>query len=75
VPTCVISGFAGKAIVSTTEGIRIGDDAIAAAVLNPSEEDARMPGAVERFGLMSRLNLPDDRLKATVLFLAAGDFA
>lgn len=34
-----------------------------------------MPGAVERFGLMSRLNLPDDRLKATVLFLAAGDFA
>jgi len=49
-------------------------DAFAAFVLNPSEDDALMPGAVERFGLMSRLNLPEDQLKATSLFLAAGQF-
>ena len=49
-------------------------EAIAAFVANPSVETALMPGAIRRFGLMNRINLPEAQLEAIALFLAAGAF-
>ena len=41
---------------------------------NPSVEDALMPGAVRRFGLMARMPLPEDQLEAVSIFLGTAEF-
>jgi len=48
--------------------------AIAKFTAKPSKEDALMPGAVERFGLMGRMPLSEEQLHQTSVFLGTGKF-
>jgi mono/diheme cytochrome c family protein len=48
--------------------------AIAKFSARPNEEDALMPGAVERFGLMSPMPLSEEQLHQASVFLGTGKF-
>ena len=48
--------------------------AIARFSAKPSEEDALMPGAVERFGLMRPMPLSEEQLHQASVFLGTGKF-
>ena len=49
-------------------------EAIAKFTSGPTKEAALMPGAVEKFGLMARLSLPEDQLHQVSVFLGTAKF-
>jgi hypothetical protein len=50
-------------------------DAIISYTKRPTVEDALMPGAIQRFGQMSPMPLPDDQLRQIAIYLSVGEFA
>jgi len=49
-------------------------DAIARYTLRPDEEKALMPGALEKFGRMARIPLPEDQVRQIAIYLSIAEF-
>ena len=49
-------------------------DAIVSYTLNPDEENALMPGAINKFGPMARMPLPEDQLMQIAIYLSIAEF-
>ncbi|MFO8026121.1 MAG: hypothetical protein R6U56_00475 [Opitutales bacterium] len=70
-PAFAVADHYRRAIPDTRERI----EAIAKFTAKPNEEDALMPGAIRRFGLMSPMPLSEEQLERIAIFLATAEFA
>ncbi|MGB0743373.1 MAG: c-type cytochrome [Opitutales bacterium] len=69
-PAFAVADHYRRAIPDASERV----EAIARFTAKPSKEDALMPGAVEKFGLMAPMPLAEEQLHQTSVFLGTAEF-